>query len=330
VGYAARISKRRPAHLQKLAILVSFAVLGGCSDYAHIKVVDQNEQPVEGVLVRSHIQPGNAFFFKGETTVEYTDEQGRVRLPVGRWFRLTKVEKEGYQFRPTEQIKKEYGNSRLGEAASQFTADNPLVLRAWKRGEQPDLTYAGGKVFFPDKLDRCTVTLVEPTKANGLDEPLVWQFDLESEYRPAKEEYKTPTRQFKAQKWSGWTRMPGARLQGTDDLFMNRAPEQGYKDKVKWGPFVYGESPRGIREDERQLFIKGENGKFYGGAIFFIRPDRGTKAALSDVNNQGAYFRFWFNFDGSTNIMREMERAQWNRLDKFPNERVHCHEAPED
>ena len=320
--------------LRSVAGIVGILVLAGCGTYAHIKVVDQHNNPVEGVLVRSDIQPGNAFFFSGERTVEYTDHNGRVQLPVGRWFRLTKVEKEGYQFRPTMQIKRKYGSSMLGRKVSQFTAANPLVLRAWKRGEQPELTYVSGQVYFPDDVHQCTLTLVEPNRENGLDEPLVWRINLEADYRPALERRTTPTRQFVAEKWHGWTTMSGARVKDTDDLFMNRAPAQGYQTKVTWGPFAHGKGPDGDEVEDRQLFVEGEGGAFYGGAVLFLRPDNGTKADLDEVNSHRALFQFWFNFNGSTNIMRRAGKIWWDPSpmygDHLRDTRVHCREDPED
>lgn len=297
-----------------------------CSQ-AHVLVVNQNGQPIEDVLVRSNIQPGNAYFFSDETTVEYTDDDGRATLPVGRWFYINLVEKEGYQFRPWAQFKRDFGDYTFGQSAERFTHDDPLVIQGWKRGEQPDLHYTGGVVYFPDNLEQCTLELVTPDEENGLSEPVVWKFNMETKYVPYDPRIAKPEKQFDADGWKGWFELSNGLLKDTDDLFLNQAPESGYVKKVEIGPFS-GYDDRGLDPRKRKIFIKGDTAGFYGAALLFLDPDRTTKPALDHVNRHGLRFQMWFNFSGQSNVMRDERHTAWDSLSDWMEERYRCKEDP--
>lgn len=113
---------------QAAFLVIIIAAITACSR-AHVLVLDQNNDPVEGVRIHTNIQPGNAYFSRSKTTVKYTNKKGRATFPVGGWFRFTRVEKEGYQFREMEQLQRQYGHDILGTYAKRFTRKKPLILR---------------------------------------------------------------------------------------------------------------------------------------------------------------------------------------------------------
>ena len=323
-------SLNRPLRALGILILLSTVVLGltACSR-AHVLVLDQNDDPVEGVRIHTNIQPGNAYFFRSKTTVKYTNKKGRATFPVGGWFRFTRVEKEGYQFREMEQLQRQYGTDILGTYAKRFTRKEPLILRAWRRGKVPDLTYISGRIYFPDTIEHCTVEILSPKEDEAIAEPIYIRIKLVSDYVRTKEDLRTPEQQFVTKGWHGSFAVSDASVIDTDDLFMNRAPEQGYSDGVVWGPILYSEREPGINNNSRQLFIKSDSGDYYGGAILLLEPDNGTKAAMSDVEDHRVYFQAWFNFNGSTNIMRDERNTVWRRDRDFFYTNYYCHEAPD-
>lgn len=307
--------------LRKIGLLcLAVILLSGCSN-AHILVLDQHDDPVEGVLIHSNIQPGNAFFSQSETTAKYTDKAGKMTLPVGKWFRLMLVRKEGYQFRETVQFKQEFGGDIFGSSAEKFTAESPLVIRGWKRGEQAELTYIGGKVVFPDDIEQCTLELIQPNEKNALTEPLVLELKLETTFKQKK--WTDPVEiYYDADKWSAELAMSGAELQDTDDLFLNEAPEIGYQNAIS---YPSEEFPGNYAE--KYIFIKDQSNKYFGGGLLFFNADRGTKGSLDEVNNQIARFQIWLNFDGSTNIMRTDKQTTWRALEGHMDKSFHCRES---
>ena len=313
---------------QAAFLVIIIAAITACSR-AHVLVLDQNDDPVEGVSIHSSIQPGNAYFSKGKTTIKKTNAKGRAVFPVGKWFEVTYVRKDGYQFREVEQFKRKYGHYIFGIYAKEFNKDNPLVIRAWKRGKVPDLTYISGRIYFPDTIDHCTVEILSPKEDDAISEPIYFRVQLVSDYRPAREELRNPTRNFVTNGWHGSFAVSDASIIDTDDLFMNHAPEHGYSDGVVWGPIVYSEQEPGINNNSRQLFIKSDSGDYYGGAILLLTPDKGTKAAMSDVEDHRVYFQAWFNFNGSTNIMRNERNTVWSRDRDFFYTNYYCREAPD-
>lgn len=310
-----------------IRILFGLTVLYGLAtcERVHVQVVDQHGDPVRGALVRSNIQPGNAYLFNSETTIERTDWGGGVTLPGGSWFTINEVRKDGYQFRVTEQFSREHGSTDLGKWASRFDRTNPLVVKGWKRGEVPDLTYVGGRVYFPDNLEQCTLTLVEPNKGNGLEKPLQVRFDIESKFRKH-EDTGNPNHLYRANKWKAWFELTDAKLLATDDLFMNYAPKDGYDKKLTMGPLQFGRGNQRLDPVEPQMYAKGKDEDFYGGAVLFMKPDRGTKPSLDVVNRQGMAFQFWFNFDGDRNVMREDRRIVWKVFQGSLDESYSCEE----
>lgn len=314
-------------HICTIPVILLLIFFAGCSR-VHVKIEDQHGDPVEGAKVHSNVQPGNAYFFRSKHTVKYTDETGRVVLPGGSWFTIEEVRKKGYQFNIKQQFLRKYGSITLGKSASRYGRSDPLVIKAWKRGEQPDLTYVGGRVYFPDNVEQCTLVLVEPNRENGLQEPLTLVFDVQSKFE-RDIDTTNPDQKYVAEEWTAWFQISGAKLTDTDDIFMNMAPESGgYSRTLTLGPFNKRDEPPGIDEEDRRLFIKGGDGKFYGGAVLFVKPDRGTKPSFDAVNKQGMAFQFWFNFDGSPNVMRSKSQTYWRHSGSSMRDYRYCEEAP--
>lgn len=298
-------------------LLVTVLSISGCSR-AYIQVKNQHGDPVEDVHITAVSSSGlNSFFGGSNATTKYTNSRGRASFPVGAMFRINKVEKEGYQFRVNAQLREKYGNSTLGSLAKRFRPKNPLVIKAWKREVQPELTYVGGRVFFPDDIGHCTLKIIESSDESGLNEPITIRFNLETSYKK-NEGTTNPDQIYVADKWRGWFEVPGAMLQDTDDLFLNRAPDSGYLDRLEY-PYSYG----GL---EKRLFVRGKNDAYYGGGQLFIKASRGTKPSLDAVNKQGVIFQFWFNFDGDRNIMRDEAHTVWSVTSGWMDPRYECEE----
>lgn len=307
-------------------VLLLVALLAGCSR-AHIKVVDQYGEPIEGVLVRQSFYhpswipltfPGN----RGSTEIitKHTDAKGRLTLPVdwsGFPVNITHVEKSGYQFRAFEQIKRDYWGRRgtgIRPDEYEFPYDTPLVIQGWKREEQAELTYVSAYVSIPRTLETCTLKMDKkyPPSLDWWDQqrrrkehvlfdpPVIIKIQQGTEIKEFTHGSNS-VQQSKIPVWRAQLSVQGAKIQETDDLFMNLAPESGYHHETVLSKGSEATTLSGFSGARVfQVFVRSEDGSFYGGGMFLFSPD-----------SRGVAFFLWFNFNGSRNIMRHPSETFW-------------------
>jgi len=220
--------------------------------YLYGKIIDQYGNPVSGVVVKykaqsQYLAAGTGF---GETT---TDEEGRfnTRGSEGVGLSIRKFIKPGYQFSGIQ----DFDNFQRFEHSvlwKDFTKDKPYIFKAWKVDRYPEVN-TGGTTFGFDlgelySMDFTASSVKRVKHKEKLDLDLQVLFDRDD---------------------TGWRvklLVPDGGLIETDDLFMNLAPEEGYRQEVSYS------GPKEKYVSVKKKYYIHSRSKFYGRLSADIRP----------------------------------------------------------
>lgn len=244
--------------------------------YFYGKIVDQYGNPVPGVVVKykaqsQYLAAGTGF---GKTT---TDEDGRfnTRGAEGVGLSIRKFIKPGYQFSGIQ----DFDNFQRFEHSilwRDFTIDSPYVFKAWKVDRYPEVN-TGGTTFGFDLGELYSMDFTAPYVTNVKHKK---KLDLDLQVRFDRDD-------------AGWRvklLVPDGGLIETDDLFMNLAPEEGYRQEINYS------GPKEKYISIKKKYYIHSRGKFYGYLSADIRPYHRNKA-MSAIR-----FRYVMNLENGREL----------------------------
>jgi hypothetical protein len=285
-------------YLQLVLAVVFLPSLGGCGSSYYVQVVDQYGDPVEGAEITYSTLSGNAYFFNREGHRAVTDSNGMARLLAGKTNRVFEIQKKGYQVDIRRQVIHRFksGSTISERKLKEHGRSNPFKILAWKRGAEPRLITARGRLKIVNDSRDCRLNLLS-TAGGSID--LIIKNDLRWKQVTGRYPYHL----------DGWTsslRLSGGKIKRTNDFFMNEADPDGYMEEV----IISNEDG-----DRHTFFVRSDNGSIYGGGILEYDPASVPVKDSAESSTEGEInLQFWFNTDGSRNIMRG-EDAGWFGLD---------------
>ncbi len=253
----------------------------------HGKVVDQNENPVPGVLVQFGAH--SAYLARGSSSQTVTtDSNGYFSThgAKGAGISIFNVEKKGYEFRISyindpamrrisfDNIKK-HPTSLLWQ---DYSRESPYILRMWKIEQYPKLRQNDTKFKF--KPDGTEYTLDFTSKSRPTPEPGRTVGDIKVTFVT------------EDNNWSLHLSAVEGGLLESEDVYMNLAPEFGYQKSIEYS-YEKGE----LAGDHKlvNLFFKSRNGQVYGRLHMDIRPYQRKRSAI--------YLTYIVNAHGSRNLL---------------------------
>ena len=225
------------------------------------KVVDQNNQPLEGVKIKAYskqyaesikeqVSHGGG---KVDTkSIEmFTDASGLFSISGyrARNLRFESIEKVGYLASPKLPV---FSYSPSYSVRHVPVESSPIVFSMWKKGDtEPLVKKHWRKSVVPDGrsylFDLENGRIVEDVKTSD------FQIKIDADYSKGKVTVDYP--------WVVEVKIPegGAIIAESSHLYM--APESGYKTKLSWGSKA--NSMPWSRDLKQKIYVKGRGGKFY-------------------------------------------------------------------
>jgi hypothetical protein len=277
------------------------------------RIIDQHNQPVAGVVIKlsSSYFPlvANASLYPNTDVFErVSDADGRFSVlgRSGLSMSITLKAKQGYQFDPDNkphrsQLALNYTTGRGPDtddkrAGLNSTADKPYVFRVYKT--------IGAEALFKDEFSAIINPNGEPfnfsliTKYN-LNHKLKGKSGGDFAISVNRSERIAGSRDFD---WSVQITGVDTHLQETEDVFLNLAPESGYKSKWEFSCKPGGTGYKQVHSV--RFYYKKINSPGFGCIYLTITPDYRPDAHL------GVEYRF--NPSGSRNLEYDSEK-------KLPN-----------
>lgn len=264
-----------------IGLLVAFC-FGGCSSSYYVKLVDQDGDPIPGAEIVYATQSGNSYFNDRDPHREKSDANGIAKLTYANQNEFFRIEKSGYQFDFRRQLLQRFGNLYGGQL-KKYTRSKPLVIYGWRRGEEPNLVYAKGRIAGVTDEDDCLINLVMANQYPSFVENIRLKVSVDELFGTNLE-------------------VVNGEIKKTDDVFLHRADEEGYSSSVT--------IPFSLDGEPKFFYIKGKGGYYYGGAIVYTLLVKSNNQAQKEPAKLRARAEFWFNLNGSRNIMRP-ENADW-------------------
>jgi hypothetical protein len=239
----------------------------------YCRFIDQNDNPVPGVIVKFSIEKLVALdpaqmeiVGKYSRFEKITDADGRIEMhgEVGDGIGIGTVTKDGYELSP---------KAPRGFGGSSGSYENPVVFKMWKTREKAQLI--GGSKFWgiiPDGRVY-TIDFLQQTKAEGEN----IQGDIKiSIIRPS---------QIPPRIGFDWSfsieAINGGLIEASDD-FMYLAPESGYQSNYRV-TMVATNAGWKSELDGLQFYLKSRDGQVYGSIKFDLIPNY-NKGSIFNVN----------------------------------------------
>ena len=255
----------------------------------HLKIIDQNGDPVPGVKIEYNVNKSPGFGGPG-TYFDQSDAEGTFSVTKTKAARVLLVNftKPGYVFRPTQE---ESGVEAINKKHL-YTADDPLIVHAWKLGKPAKLLENDGRnkgVQVPNDGSWTSLYLVS-------DRRLVKKEGKQPDadlWVSVTARYIDPTARIKrGLAWSMVLDAPNGGLHETDDLFLFEAPQSGYISEFLVN---YEPDDKDVRADfHKNFFILLRGSKVYGRMRFKVFPYGDSTASIEVA--------FALNLEGTRNL----------------------------
>lgn len=254
------------------------------------KVIDQNNQPVEGVRVAAFYNrwsvSGLVEQRPGRMTNYFSsDGKGQFEVKGIRGSSMTiQLEKEGYELAPHSRMSFAFDPGALERYVPDLA--NPVVYHMWKRLGAAELEGLSFESMIPS--DGQSIWIAEKSdKGSRAELPdAILKLTVNRERRMVTFADKSPY------KWNFEIDMLGGGIQKTDDLFLYQAPETGYNPILT--VLHEASDPNWIREQTFIFYFKTNKNKYGRGEIFVSNWE----------NESEVYCRMsiTWNPDGSRNL----------------------------
>jgi len=255
----------------------------------HLKIVDQNGDPVPSVKIEYDVNKSPGVGGPG-TYFGQSDAEGRFAVTGTKAARVLLVNftKPGYVFSPSQ----DESFVRAINEKHLYTADDPLIVPAWKLGKPAKLLeYDGFKdVRVPNDGSWTSLYLISDrrlVKKEGKQPDADFWVSVVARVR------KTGMKYDDILGWSMILDAPNGGFQRTDDRFMLEAPKSGYEPHLEvnskrpepdWSGWVQG----------KLFYLLLRDGKTYGRMKFSVKPFGGTTAGIG--------IAFVLNQEGTRNL----------------------------
>jgi hypothetical protein len=249
-------------HLAQGKILVSFqeAELKNIDFYG--RVVDQDNNPIPGVLINYDL--AGVYLAPGSGMAEITtNENGEFNIDEGkgRTVDFRKMSKPGYQYKSSKMVD---GSETLVYSINNTEWDktskkNPFTFTLWRIDRYPEVLNDSENFYpAPDELTHTFnfVNLGKPIVIKGLQDG-----DLQLTVDKTKPENGT----VKIAAVNGG-------LQETDDLYPFRAPEVGYTPSFEY-KIAYNSNRNRFARLFKKFYFTSRNGEIYGYIEVKINPN---------------------------------------------------------
>ncbi len=248
------------------------------------KIVDQNGDPVSGVIVE-HAGLNATYASGSGTRRDTTDNDGLFVVDAsGTAFVVEKFTKQGYDFPPRQRFVNELGQNKTELLWGDYTADNPFIFKAWKVAESgyAKISHAQGRYGFKPgaaySLDFTANHKSRVKKEGRLDLDLQVLFEKDTD-----------------ENWTLVIKVPNGGLLEAEELYMNLAPEAGYQQELFFsGTRQEYEQKRQMVRATKKYYIHSR-GRLYGSLEIGIRP-------YSKPSGSGLKIKHVMNLDGGRNL----------------------------
>lgn len=255
------------------------------------KVIDQDNMPVSQAVVKLRIGSPDGAVFKNLIT----DNNGLFVLKdiKGKYLYINKIERDGYEYsKYAEHFSFNYGGDQ--EAKHIPNQDDPTIFKMWKKGESEPLIKSSkaykikpdGSAYYIDLLKE-RISIEEPN-----------DFDLIVEMRIDSD---TGDRRYN---WSIIFKSQNGGLIETEDVFLYRAPENGYQKSIKL-EFDKDKPTWIVHVDRKFFYLKSRNGRVYAALSFTISPNKKSGYGFIKIKSI-------INPNGSTNLEYDPEKRILN------------------
>lgn len=280
----------------------------------YIKVLDQFGKPVKNTRIR-YTNGTNALLSFGRSYgVTTTNDEGVARFyQDGRRFGIDEIYREGYHIDYEPQLRNSSDHPLRKEYTShlvEYKKSAPLIIRAWKLNNLSTVFFGSGSLKLKNNIQKqisarnnineqclkgrafsCT------SKKSRLDEngPRLIQFRIEK----ADDE----GGQKLVQNWSFTINIPSGGIIETEDLYLYKAPDLGYKSSWKK---THERSKPGDRPDDfdgrtHKFYIMFDQGQFFGRLYVKILPFRRDYSLLK--------LEYFVNYQGTTSLNTPLRKT---------------------
>ena len=253
------------------------------------KVVDQDNQPLDGVKVKLYTMRGNEYApGKFNYPIDYQDfttsTDGSFTLTDATGYTLTieSIAKEGYELAKGRMTFGYNGSRDLFVPESQ----HPVIFKMWKKGVPEPLIFYHKNTRIP--YDGTPITLDLAKGKYSTDANAVGDLRITLLRSPLK--IKWGTTNFD---WQAAIEAIDGGIIETKDEFMYRAPEEGYSPQIEIK--MAGNDPNWTSQKELSFYLKSRGGKYYSRVTVEFRTD-------SDQETTGFTFTSYVNPNGSRNL----------------------------
>jgi len=256
----------------------------------HLKIIDQNGDPVPGAKIEYDVGRSPGFVSPGRY-VGQSDEQGQFSITETKAATVSTVKftKPGYVLRPAQE---ESGVEAINKKHL-YTADDPLIVHAWKLVKPVQLEGEDGRirsVDVPNDGSWISLYLVSnealKIKAGKQPDADFW-VSVVARSKITGGKFDIPL------SWSIVLETPNGGFQLTDDYFMLEAPESGYESHLEINYKITDQDGSGwIYGKNFYLLLRGQ--KTYGRMRFSVDPYGRSTAGIS--------VKFALNQDGTRNL----------------------------
>lgn len=241
---------------QKAVAIDSFLKSKNVAINFYGKIIDQNENPIEGVTITAEISSYNDRFMtttdsnqrSREKIKSITDETGSFSLTglTGMTLTLEKFTKEG--FKPS--MRNRTFSYHVNEKGS-TDPNNPTVYTMWKQKGETEGLIKMEKTYRFKPGNEITVDLLSSKARKGIANG---DFYVQIN-RPEDATSKKPFN------WNIKIRAANGGILDTDDLFLYEAPIDGYKDTFDLE--IKKEDSNWRSSLNKQFYLKSRNGEVY-------------------------------------------------------------------
>jgi len=256
----------------------------------HLKIIDQNGDLVPGAKIEYDVGRSPGFVSPGRY-VGQSDEQGQFSITEVKAATIDLVgfTKPGYVFRPTQ-------DERGVEAINKkhlYTADDPLIVHAWKLGKPAKLLENDGRnksVQVPNDGSWTSLYLVSHrrlVKKEGKQPDADLWVSVTARIEITGTKFDRPLG------WSMILEAPNGGFQQTNDRFMLEAPESDYESHMEVN-YERGEPGAMGWTPGKNFYLLLRGGKTYGRMRFIINPYGSSTARIR--------IPFALNLEGTRNL----------------------------
>ncbi len=251
----------------------------------HAKVVDQNDEPVAGVVLNAALNIFDEGILVNDKERVHTakvqllsDSAGHFDLKRdrGSTLRVESLEKEGYVWLVPRGLGTfDFSVIRQPRQPADYKdPDKRTVFHVWKKGPTEPITRQGVRIRLLAEQEEYGVNLLTGQKVAINDAPdLIIRIPLVSDADGAARGHRLIT-----------LNVPNGGILETADAYPYSAPAEGYQRSWQW-VFRAADTPPGAEEWKRNFYVRARDGRLYAGLS--VRFDSMPAFEIDVIANTG-------------------------------------------